>query len=848
MGGKGKKEKFSLTFSTGITGVILVFIVSLSILLSEELPFRLEALWCKFAQVMCPVDIDKDGVDEIFMILGDRILSLVDQNFTFYCQYPDSLNWKGVKVFDVKFLALFDERANDIVIPYRVRDSLFLDIFSVRDTSGFKRERNMYIAFGADRKPPPGWDGSVNDIVLNEGAGGRSMLVAVNTGYDLKPRGIFSIDLDGKKNWFFEIAPHISSVSVADIDRDGFNEVLISTNSVCNLNRVENTDDCHSYLFLITDRGKLLWCKEIGTVFSKTYAQLSDLDGDREYEIVLLEQRGRGSGPDARDLDEKFPSSCLMILGPESGDVLRIVSPGENLRSFILADINNDLRSEILVGTVEGNLKVYDSSLELMDECRYSSWVDLKEAVDLNGDGYKEIVALCGGKDIVIFDHNLRLAAIHPVEPKVNRVYVVSSRRKARLLVGNSIPETDGSYYQLLEIKRNVIIPSSLESNKGFLLFLIVGIICVLGGMFLYVGLRNKTSRLLVRISARDSGVIELSRKGKILYMNSKLRDLFRLEREVIGLDYMALSGGECLDRIVELIGSTVDDGMEGEKIITCRGEDNGTRYIRVRASKVGSRIILYIKDVTSETIGKHALSWLPAAQKLGHAIKNRLNMISLPLRRLRKICEEMGAANFQRHLDFIEEEIKNLRKLSINFVKMVSLDLPNVGPVCLNTLLKRLVRELETGLPSGVEIECFFDNDLPPVPGDEEQLKEAFSNIIQNAVQAIGEEGLIQIETVLSDQVPDSFGKEIAKCARVEIRDTGVGISKEDMDRVFKPFYSTRPDGSGLGLYITKQVIEMHKGTIEINSEEGQMTTVVVHLPICQGKVKNGMQFPASS
>lgn len=132
-----------------------------------------------------------------------------------------------------------------------------------------------------------------------------------------------------------------------------------------------------------------------------------------------------------------------------------------------------------------------------------------------------------------------------------------------------------------------------------------------------------------------------------------------------------------------------------------------------------------------------------------------------------------------------------------------------------------------------------------PPVPGDEEQLTEAFSNVIQNAIQAVGEEGVIQIETVLSEDIFNYSGEGSEKHARVEVRDSGVGIPNEDMGRIFRPFYTTKPGDSGLGLYIAKQIIEMHNGTIEIKSRKGQMTTVIIKLPICgqdnQKKPDNG-------
>jgi len=109
-------------------------------------------------------------------------------------------------------------------------------------------------------------------------------------------------------------------------------------------------------------------------------------------------------------------------------------------------------------------------------------------------------------------------------------------------------------------------------------------------------------------------------------------------------------------------------------------------------------------------------------------------------------------------------------------------------------------------------------------------RLGQVLLNILLNAIQAIPGEGQIWIETrvvsIARDSGPSPF-------VQIEIRDTGVGIPKENFERIFDPFFSTRPEGSGLGMAISNQIIHEHGGFIDLEGEVGKGTSFRVHLPI---------------
>jgi signal transduction histidine kinase len=130
-----------------------------------------------------------------------------------------------------------------------------------------------------------------------------------------------------------------------------------------------------------------------------------------------------------------------------------------------------------------------------------------------------------------------------------------------------------------------------------------------------------------------------------------------------------------------------------------------------------------------------------------------------------------------------------------------------------------------------GIEITVECEDSLPCVIGDSEQLHQVFLNLLQNAIQAL--EGTIRrIAVDIRRTTVRRRDRPPAAGILVQISDTGKGISPQDLQRVFDPFFSRRDDGTGLGLAICHRIVENHGGTIGVDSVEGQGTTFSVVLP----------------
>ena len=131
------------------------------------------------------------------------------------------------------------------------------------------------------------------------------------------------------------------------------------------------------------------------------------------------------------------------------------------------------------------------------------------------------------------------------------------------------------------------------------------------------------------------------------------------------------------------------------------------------------------------------------------------------------------------------------------------------------------------------IEVETELADHPLPIRGDLELLKQVFLNLILNAIQAMSEGGKLKISTHKITR-PDSM-----QLAEIRLRDTGCGIAAADLSKIFDPFYTTRNKGTGLGLTIVHNITEMHGGSIDITSCEGDGTECIVALPLRQNRKK---------
>ena len=228
------------------------------------------------------------------------------------------------------------------------------------------------------------------------------------------------------------------------------------------------------------------------------------------------------------------------------------------------------------------------------------------------------------------------------------------------------------------------------------------------------------------------------------------------------------------------------------------------------------------MEQISSEHASRlEALGNLAAG--VAHEVRNPLNSISMTIQYL-KDDREMKSDEAIECLEVMAKQVKELDRIVEEFIQLtrpVEMDLKIVD---LNNFMDDILHDYASSFEiAKITLKCDYSKDPIYIKIDKDKIKQAFSNIIINAIQAMPQGGQLCVTT--------SWDKS-QRIAIIEISDTGIGISEENIDRLFEPYFTTKPNGTGLGLAITYRVIESHGGDIRVKSIEGQGATFTVVLP----------------
>ena len=206
------------------------------------------------------------------------------------------------------------------------------------------------------------------------------------------------------------------------------------------------------------------------------------------------------------------------------------------------------------------------------------------------------------------------------------------------------------------------------------------------------------------------------------------------------------------------------------------------------------------------------------------HEIKNHVSTLGLNLQMLAEDFENPETQRERRALERIQRvqgECQRLVDVSNDFLRFARVKDLDLQPLDLATVAEELVIFFApTAMDNNIDIKSYFPSDLPPVLLDREMFKQALLNLLLNAQQAMPGGGEITI------QAERENGGVV-----LSVIDTGKGMAPDVAAKVFRPFFSTRTGGSGLGLATTRKIIEAHGGTIDLQSEVGRGTKFTIRL-----------------
>ena len=255
--------------------------------------------------------------------------------------------------------------------------------------------------------------------------------------------------------------------------------------------------------------------------------------------------------------------------------------------------------------------------------------------------------------------------------------------------------------------------------------------------------------------------------------------------------------------------------------------------------NSVVTGMAIILRDVTEtrqraeSTIESEKLSAITLlAAGVAHEIGNPLNSLNIHLQLMERELKKLARAQGERlreDLRVARDEITRLDQIINQFLRAIRPAHPELQPTTVNEVIAETLTLLEREIGDrDILVEQELAEGLPRILLDRAQLKQAFYNVIKNALQAMHSGGILRIRTEADDtQVTISF------------IDSGHGIAAEQIGQLFEPYFTTRQNGTGLGLMIVQRIVREHGGTIEVESNKGRGTTFRIKLPIHEKRTR---------
>ncbi|HEY8240002.1 MAG TPA: ATP-binding protein [Kiritimatiellia bacterium] len=252
---------------------------------------------------------------------------------------------------------------------------------------------------------------------------------------------------------------------------------------------------------------------------------------------------------------------------------------------------------------------------------------------------------------------------------------------------------------------------------------------------------------------------------------------------------------------------------------------------------KAGAVVIL--RDVTREreteaqNIESERLTALTLlAAGVAHEMGNPLNSLTIHLqlmdREIRHLPEE-DRKSLQELVDISRREVQRLDQIITQFLRAVRPSTPGLERASLKDVVDTTLEFLRHEIKDrDILVEVEAPDDLPPAYIDKNQIKQAFFNVIRNAMQAMPHGGILKITLSSSDRF-----------VSVAFKDTGGGIAPDDLGNIFDPYFTTKAEGSGLGLMIVQRIVRDHGGELEVQSAPRAGTTFTLHLPRDERRIR---------
>jgi len=339
-----------------------------------------------------------------------------------------------------------------------------------------------------------------------------------------------------------------------------------------------------------------------------------------------------------------------------------------------------------------------------------------------------------------------------------------------------------------------------------------------------------------------------------VLLVGSSRKELVLLTRRIVTIAAVVAAVAILIGLLVSLwvasrITRPVEELAEGAREVATGRWD--TR-IDVRGTDEIGQLAVAFNDMTRTLATQkekllqteRVAAWRELARRLAHELRNPLFPMQITvenMQRAKQLETKQFLEVFNESTATLKTELANLNSIVGRFSDFSTMPTPKFARVNVNEILRSAVRLFEVqfnavGKPT-ITTEVFLTEPLPEIDADADLLHRAFQNLVLNALDAMPAGGTLTLRTFERD-----------RNIRIEVADTGKGLTPEECSRLFTPYYTTKQQGTGLGLAIVQSVVSDHHGTISVASDEGRGTSFKIDLPQRQSGVRTAPAQDASA
>ena len=688
----------------------------------------------------------------------------------------------------IDFVDIVGDSTDEIIPFYDRNDSIFCSIIDYSHDKFL--EKDIFVLAKPDTIYANTW-GPALCVVGNirNSLGEMEIIFSISTGFSQIPRGVFAFNIAKKKiTKKFLMGAAINQVKIFDLTKNGKKEIIINTFSPANnghLPKLPYYNDFKSWLIVLNNNFDTLFTKCINKPFGGISSNY--LIGKQSNFIISLAT--------------KVPSNSLYKIN-STGEIIKQLTLPNGTSNFLRNQIQDE--SENIIIPIDKDLYIFDSNLNLVEKHSFNGNIINSFPINLDLDKPNEYI-LCENDKIEILDDD------YSVITSINKIFQTDDNSLitySESPLGKKITLNYRDGWFDFDLNRNPIYKMRYLFFAG--IFLTLFLIVLL--------LNNITNRTLVflrllNISTKKSnkGIIIVTPKMKYSFINSSAKKILNLGRKAFAKkkDFNGLINNN------KSLSKFLDSAFFEAKAKVADIYLNKDRIIKVKVlpikSPLGLLLAYYIQidDLTKILQTDRSKIIAHSIQKVAHEIKTPLSSVLLSLDSLEQDWNNnTNKMSITEDISVARKEIDRVKKFINNFLKFANMAGTQVDSFNLKEIIESSLVRFSTYLYKGIDIKLAVPENIT-VLVDHFQMEEVFQVFIENGIDAMHGKGIIEI-------VAKPTGNNIVK---ISIKDTGDGISEEEITSIFQPYMTTKKDGTGMGLAIAKKIIEEHGGKIRVRS-----------------------------